>query len=205
MEEKINAKAVKDFFDQRAENWDKEVHHQPAKIRYLLSFLDLPPPARVLDVGSGTGVLVPYLKEKLTGEGTIIELDPSSSMIEIARRKWGEEGIEYFEAEIEEFSYDKKFNCIICYSSFPHFKDKKRAVQNMFNLLTEGGLVAVLHSEGRDRINQHHQTQMVGFDPLPPIASLALLFQEVGFTIVHREDSEDYYLLIGKKVVDFSD
>ena len=71
------------FFDQMSEQWDTICRHDEMKLRYLLSRVSIQSGDSVLDVGTGTGVLIPYIRE-LNHEGNIRAIDMSPGMIAVA-------------------------------------------------------------------------------------------------------------------------
>ena len=75
-------------FDDVASVYDESMpahvieHYLRKRTRYLVS--TVPPPARVLDVGCGTGALA----ERLAESGyEVVGLDPSAGMLEVMRRR----------------------------------------------------------------------------------------------------------------------
>jgi ubiquinone/menaquinone biosynthesis C-methylase UbiE len=76
------------FFDRLAGDWDESTDHHPSKLERIARLLRLEPGDTVLDVGCGTGVMVPYLLERVGENGRIVAVDISPRMIEVARRKF---------------------------------------------------------------------------------------------------------------------
>jgi hypothetical protein len=83
----IQYKNHKEFFDKYAETWDEITFHDPKKLIRILSVLDLKLGQKVLDVGSGTGVMIPYLFNYVKESGSIVAIDFSENMIMISKRK----------------------------------------------------------------------------------------------------------------------
>lgn len=52
---------MQEFFDQRAEQWDSRVHNDHDRIAAILRLTGLKKGQKVLDIGCGTGVLVPHI------------------------------------------------------------------------------------------------------------------------------------------------
>ena len=57
----------KEFFDSHAEEWDEINHNDPSKLEYISDILDIEGNESILDVGTGTGVMIPYYQEHLRG------------------------------------------------------------------------------------------------------------------------------------------
>ena len=77
-----------DFFNTCAENWDSIRNTNPQTLEKLMELADIPANAAVLDVGSGTGVLIPYLHAKVGACGKITAVDFSENMLAKAQEKF---------------------------------------------------------------------------------------------------------------------
>ncbi len=78
----------KDFFNQRAAGWDGSVAEKDSgKLESMANRLGIEPGAAVLDVGTGTGVFVPYLLAHIGPSGSLVCLDYAEEMLKAAQRK----------------------------------------------------------------------------------------------------------------------
>lgn len=84
-----------DFFNSVAFTWDEMCHYDDKKIRFLLQLLEICPNDSILDVGTGTGVLIPYFRE-VNPLGKIIAIDNSPKMIEVAQKNLVKKNIPNF-------------------------------------------------------------------------------------------------------------
>lgn len=76
-----------EFFNQIAKEWDSIIEVNEEKINTLLSKLNITDNSKVLDIGTGTGVLIPFLKS-LNPNVYIKGVDISGEMLNIAREKF---------------------------------------------------------------------------------------------------------------------
>ncbi len=191
-----------EFFNSVASNWDNMINVDEYKINHLLSKLDIKNGDFILDVGTGTGVLIPFLS-KLNPNGHIKAVDISCNMLEVAKNKFktiDNVDFELINVEFDDMPY--KFNKIVLYSMFPHLENKtdtiKKLVEN--NLLNDGKLM-IAHSNSRDYLNNLHKNsdESVSESRLIEVNKQRILFEEVGLKVEKSfEDDNIYFLVISK-------
>ena len=81
------------FFNEIAEHWDQRFYTPELKERLtqLVSIFNLRPASRLLDVGGGTGGIVPFLLEVIGPEGRILSIDFAEKMVEIGKKRFASE------------------------------------------------------------------------------------------------------------------
>jgi demethylmenaquinone methyltransferase/2-methoxy-6-polyprenyl-1,4-benzoquinol methylase len=191
------------FFDDRAETWDTITTHKPQKIRHLLQYLELREGDRVLDVGTGTGVMVSFLAESVGANGCVTAIDYSRNMIEVARRKHPVEQfpqVSFRVMDVNDLGQSDQYDAIICFSCFPHFLDQAECIRRMTTTLKPGGRLMIAHEDSREYINSLHQNagDAVEHDYLPPSEVVVRYFAAAGLQIQHVEDNVDFYIVCGK-------
>ncbi len=193
----------KSFFNKAAENWDQRVDHDKNKIKkviYMLPDFDSP---KILDVGSGTGVLIPFLQDKYNSRAQITEIDFAASMINKAQEKYSHfQNINFITGDIYKFPLpENNYDLIICYSVFPHFEDQTEILDRFYSLLKNNGKLLIFHSQSRDNINKMHQEtdSEVKTDHLPPAQIIEKEAQKAGLTSLKSIDNQEIYLVIMEK------
>jgi demethylmenaquinone methyltransferase/2-methoxy-6-polyprenyl-1,4-benzoquinol methylase len=119
---KINPKQ-RDFFNERAEKWDKITIHNLEKVQYITDLMQIQCNDKKLDVGTGTGVMIPFY-EKYLVTGCVVAVDYSEKMIAVARSKYSEKEhplVSFLASDVYELKFDSEFDLVVCYSCFPHF------------------------------------------------------------------------------------
>jgi len=91
------------FFDTIAPSWDgMERLSTPGKVNEILDIIGVEKGMDVLDLGTGTGVLLPFLSERIGSEGHILAVDISEGMLSQAYRKFGgRDNIEFLLSDFE--------------------------------------------------------------------------------------------------------
>ncbi|NFA61713.1 class I SAM-dependent methyltransferase [Clostridium sporogenes] len=191
----------REFFNNLAEKWDSMCFHPKEKIEYILSKVDLKEGDRILDIGSGTGVLIPYLENKISNSGNIAALDIAENMLKVSKEKNKYSNLEFIVGDFLEYESKKTFNCITAYSCYPHFKDKDRLADRAYDLLKEDGKLVIAHSESKEKINSRHKDvdHKIKSHILPNIKYTAELMEKHNFKTIYVEDNEEFYIYIGEK------
>jgi len=191
------------FFNSIAHNWDNIVIVDERKINYALEELEIAEGDRILDVGTGTGVMIPFLLERIGKEGKITAVDIAENMLNIAKEKFQDEDrVKFLKKDIEVETIDELFNSIICYSVFPHFCHKVETIKNLVdNCLEKEGRLLIFHSQSKEEINRIHEQKdpIVSEDKLIDFVTQKLLFEKAGINVLKGVDNEDMYLIIIKK------
>ncbi|NFV13039.1 class I SAM-dependent methyltransferase [Clostridium sporogenes] len=191
----------REFFNNLAEKWDSMCFHPKEKIEYILSKVDLKEGDRILDIGSGTGVLIPYLENKISNSGNIAAIDIAENMLKVSKEKNKYSNLEFIVGDFLEYESKKTFNCITAYSCYPHFKDKDRLADRAYDLLEEGGKLVIAHSESKEKINSRHKDvdHKIKSHILPNIKYTAELMGKHNFKTIYVEDNQEFYIYIGEK------
>lgn len=147
---------VIEFFDRYAPNWDAEMIKNDAIIGMILDNAEVGSGMDVLDVACGTGVLFPYYLARNVASVTAIDISPE--MAKIAAAKTADEPrITVICGDVEEVSFEKKFDRIVVYNAFPHFPYPKRLIKILVSHLKDGGRLTVAHGASREAIDGHHK------------------------------------------------
>ncbi|MFR3558362.1 MAG: methyltransferase domain-containing protein [Paraclostridium sordellii] len=191
-----------EFFNKIAKEWDSIIEVNEEKINLLLSKLDIKSNERILDVGTGTGVIIPFIKALNKG-GYIKGVDISTGMLNIAKEKYKNlENIEFEIKDVEEEEIYEKYDKIILYSMFPHLENKTKTVKTLINKnLNKNGKLIIAHSNSREFLNNMHKEKdkSVSKARLIPVNNQRKIFKKNGLKVLEAfENDQIYYLVLIK-------
>ena len=193
------------YFDLLAPTWDNELSGERLQcLGNIVRELGIKPGYCVLDIGSGTGVLLPFLISELGNEGKILALDFSAEMLVQAKAKNFPPMVGFAQADILAIPLTDNFvDLAICNSVFPHFNDKVKALEEIARVLRNNGRLVICHTMSREIINQLHQSigGVIANDLLPDEYELKELIKQAGMRVTHFEDGPARYLVIAEKSV----
>lgn len=195
---------LREFFDQAAANWDAlETVETHARLREIVTELGIPPGARVLDVGCGTGILFPLLIEATRGQGCIVALDLAGQMLRCAQAKGYP--VVCIQGDAQALPLvEASFDWIICNAVFPHFADKCQALRELNRTLRRHGTLVICHGNDRQTINQIHHSAggVIAHDMLPDADEMRRLLYQARLRPIEIQDAPDRYVAIARKNVD---
>lgn len=190
----------REFFDSLAVEWDRQIQDDEEESqRRFRELVEALPPKRgdwVLDVGSGTGVLIPYLREATGKRGRIVELDFSLEMLRMAKKKHSEGRMSFLQADAHDLCLkEETFDAVICFSTFPHFHNQASVLREFRRVLKSGGQLSIIHFMSREEINAFHARVdgPVRKDALPDHDDMARLLTRAGFRDISIEDRPSFY------------
>jgi len=194
----------KQFFNDHAEQWTDmwyrdrhtgQSNKHEKDFKRLFSLLPLKPGDCVLDAGCGTGVLVPFILEGIGKTGMLYELDFAEKMIQINRLQHSQDNIRFIVSDAEHAPLNEaSCNVVICFSCFPHFQDKTKAVQSLTRILKPQGVLVVSHFDSSEGINRHHGScHAVMHDHLPGEQTMRTLLNDNGLQVDTFIDEPGFY------------
>jgi len=193
------------FFDRRASDWEK-VHYPPhvrKRLEALVKEFGVRLGERVLDVGTGTGVLIPYLCGEVGASGQILAVDLSFQMLRQANRKPRRDTDIIVQADVHFLPFaNEMVDRVICFAAFPHFTDKAKALREMSRVLRYDGVLIIAHLLSREELAKHHSAHPdVARDTLPDSRRMRSLFMNAGLFPLEIVNKPGKYLAKGKKEV----
>jgi demethylmenaquinone methyltransferase/2-methoxy-6-polyprenyl-1,4-benzoquinol methylase len=192
-----------DFFNSRAEKWDESNHYDFEKIELLLRLLNIKQGDTVLDVGTGTGVILPSLL-KFTQAENITAIDAASKMIETAQKKFSGTEITFVHGDILDYPFEQdSFDHVICYSVFPHFEEKSKTIEHIACILKTGGIFSILHSASKEKINGvhvHARHEEINSDYLLPVSRYVPLANRLALSEEIMIDNSVMYMFAARKL-----
>lgn len=192
------------FFNRKAEEWDELYSPDENKLNMIAELLNLKEFDSIMDVATGTGVMIPYLLKYISSRGKIVAVDYSKRMIEIARNKFPKKeytNVHFIISDVNNLKLNGEFNAILLYSCLPHFPDKKGTIKHLIKGLSNKGILLIAHSQSRNDINNFHREagNEVCKDHLPPSECICEMMTCSGLNIERTIDNSEMFIIMGKK------
>lgn len=195
----------KAFFNETANTWDKRflTNELTEFLKNFIPKFDLRKGERILDLGTGTGVLIPHLLRAVGLSGSIVAVDFAEKMVQICQRKFSEvPNVDIELQNVEDLNFNPdSFDDVVCFGLFPHIENKEKALLKMNYVLKQNGRLIIAHALSSGEIKQHHSnvSSELAHDTLPNEEEMARLLTLGGFSIKSLEDRQGYYLCIATK------
>ncbi len=193
----------REFFDRHARSWDSQVGVGRGEgLRRVVEECSLEPGSLVLDLGTGTGVLIPHILGEIGSRGRVLAVDVSQGMLTEAREKFREENVLFVRADAHHLcAPEAAFDRVVCNAAFPHFADRELTLREMIRVLRPGGVLVISHPVGREAVNARHRAAggPVAEDRVPAVQAMEALLGAAGLQQVVVVDEPDFYLARGRR------
>jgi CsoR family transcriptional regulator, copper-sensing transcriptional repressor len=190
------------FFENLAIEWDAS---QPPNRDDVLARLIAPfdnqlrASSSILEVGTGTGALIPILKARYPSSH-LVSMDLAHRMLSKAQSRVPGAALVQADAHHPPF-VDQSFDAIVCHNAFPHFWWPETALSAFHRMLVPGGIFLILHDLSREKVNSIHGTAknpIIHNDLLPTGQTLAKTLEKMKFSPLLVEDRSDRYIIYAK-------
>jgi len=95
----------------------------------------------ILDIASGTGYGSKMLLD--AGAKSVLGVDIDRKLVNYSKEIYKTKNIEFQLGDITTFKINSKFDMITCFETIEHIKDDNLAIQNLFSLLKDDGLLFI--------------------------------------------------------------
>lgn len=190
----------KQFFDSHCDVFRQPIAEEiEERTRRIVQAAGLKPDSKVVDVGTGTGVLIKHFLEQGVAASNVLGCDLSNRMLEEAAQRYP--GVRFWQGDFVEFHGPESFADAIFFNAcFGNIFDQDRALATASQVAKSGAAIVIsqpLGNEFLERLQQQYPqlvlTLMPGKDKLENWANRLQLSLE------KLEDNPDFYLCVLRK------
>ena len=201
----LTDKTHQQFFNHHAPSWNSaDTRQKVESLQKIFRQINLEMQEMVLDLGCGTGILVPILLELLQRQGKIIEFDFSLEMLKQNKLlcQPNKQHLLRLNGDAHHLPFaSQRFTFLACFAVLPHLSRPGQAYQEWFRVLRSGGKLLILHLMSSQLLNQFHSQagEEIQCDYLSPAEKVAEQIKTEGFQVLQVQEREDLYLILARK------
>jgi len=167
-----------------------------ARLREIVASADLRPRGVVLDVGTGTGVLIPLIQSYQPS--TVLACDVAEKMLQRVQDKYP--AVRTSRTDIISLALaSTSLDAIFMNGMYGNIANKPAACGNAARMLRSGGRLVVSHPEGRDFVDQLRATSDLFIESLPTKEEFEALLGPLGLEVIAYRDEPKLYLMVARK------
>jgi ubiquinone/menaquinone biosynthesis C-methylase UbiE len=147
----------------------------------------------VLDVGTGTGILIPLIHSY--EPALIYACDLSAAMLAHLKEQYPY--AKTLAADVRDLDLpSQSIDVVFLNACYPNIADKGGSFDNMSRMMKSGGRVVISHPMGRSFIDSLKQTSPFPLDDFPNRAEAQALLEPYGFKVEAFTDEPNLYILV---------
>ena len=188
-------KYQKKIFAEAADDFDRPIPDKVEKrLQRIVAMAALSRGERALDVGTGTGVLIPHIRQ--CGIDAVVGCDLSRAMLANAQEQ--HVGVTFWLGDVIDLPESLgRFDVVFLNAMFGNVWDQRATLQKVTGMLRTGGRICISHPLGSRFVAELNRG-----DPrrtphlLPNKQRLHVLIRGIPLEVVHYYDEKDFYLLV---------
>jgi len=193
---KIN-QVQRDFFSGLIHVFDPPLPEGvPERLEKIVASARINKGETVLDVGSGTGILIPLIRAY--EPRTIFACDLSEAMLAHLRKQYPYALA--IAADVREISLpDNSMDVVMMNACYPNIVDKDSSIANISRMMKPNGRMVISHPMGKSFIDSLKEKSPFPLDDFPQRSEAQDLFEPYGFEIQNLIDEPRLYVLVAVK------
>jgi ubiquinone/menaquinone biosynthesis C-methylase UbiE len=169
----------------------------PERLKATIKASRLQRGEKVLDVGTGTGILIPYILE--CGPSEVHACDLAKNMLRRVKEKFPR--VITHLCDVRDLPLpDDSLDVAFINACFSNIMDKSKSLNNLHRLLRRKGRLVVSHPLGREFIVELKKSTPFHLDLLPDEEGATELLERNGFEIVSFRDEPLFYIFVAETV-----
>jgi SAM-dependent methyltransferase len=165
----------------------------PERLEEIVAAARIKDGETVLDVGTGTGILIPIIhtyRPKL-----IYACDLSTAMLDYLKEQFP--FVQTITGDIRRLSLPESIvDVVFVNACFPNIVDKKGSISNMARMMKLGGRMVISHPMGKSFIDEIKQKSPFPLDDFPDKREAQMQFEPHGLDLEMFVDEPDFYLIL---------
>jgi ubiquinone/menaquinone biosynthesis C-methylase UbiE len=150
----------------------------------------------VLDVGSGTGILIPIIKKY--GPGRVHACDLSEEMLKQLRKNYPD--VKTIMADVRDLNLPAgSIDAVFINACYPNIADKAGTFSNLSKMMKAKGRIVISHPLGKSFILSLRESVPFPLDEFPEKPEAGALLKPFGFEIETFIDEPELYILVAVK------
>jgi SAM-dependent methyltransferase len=168
----------------------------PARLEKIVATAEIQTNDIVLDVGTGTGILIPIIKQY--EPGCIYACDLSEAMLRRLTENYS--GVKTIQKDVRELALpDESLDVVFINACYPNIADKAGALNNISRMLKSAGRMIISHPLGKAFIGSLRQGSPYPLDDFPLKSETKKLLGPYGFIVKEFVDQPELYILAAGK------
>jgi ubiquinone/menaquinone biosynthesis C-methylase UbiE len=167
----------------------------PGRLKTIVKASGLRLGEKVLDVGTGTGILITFILKY--GPAEIHACDLSENMLRRVKEKFPQVIVHL--CDIRDLPLpDDSLDVVFINACFSNIMDKSKSLDKIYRVLRQQGRLVISHPLGRNFIVELKKHAPFHLDMLPNKEGARGLLERHGFEVIRFRNEPEFYLVVAK-------